>query len=47
VPTGDPQRLYQRLGLPEGYEVAVAVAVGHPGTPGTPHIPDTGAVSYC
>ncbi|MCL1842005.1 MAG: nitroreductase family protein [Propionibacteriaceae bacterium] len=42
----DPARLCQLLRIPDGYEMAVSMAVGHVGTPRAPHLPDTSVVTY-
>ena len=42
----DPARLIRRLGIPEGYEMAVSMAAGHVDQPRVPHTPDLSVVSY-
>ncbi|MDR0849761.1 MAG: nitroreductase [Propionibacteriaceae bacterium] len=46
IKSTDGARLYDLVGLPREYEIAVGMAVGHPAEPGTPHTPDLSAVTY-
>jgi nitroreductase len=36
----------KRLGFPEGYEIGIAVLLGYAQTPGKPHAPDFGKISF-
>ena len=42
----DGERLSKLLGFPWGYEMTVAIMVGHPDVPRAPHAPDLSVVRY-
>ena len=42
----DGERLSKLLGFPWGYEMTVAIMVGHPDVPRVPHTPDLSVVQY-